>query len=386
MYSNFRPAMMLIAACLVMALGITRCQGDSASDPEGAPSTAEVATLEVYNTIVSYEGGILANPAAVKYDGDSLLYVYDVEKKQVLALNENVEITHEFGGEGRGPGEVLWFNNIYLNSDYLYIVDPVQFRIIRYSLDGEVEGSLDYGQKGSQSLPPPAPQSLIPRAKNITNKPFVTASGNVLLPATGPREDFSSLYTLADWEGNALAEIGDIPEGSAFVLDYKQYQATVDDQKVPAFYKPNVFPVNDYTNSDEFYFIYTAFPKIAKYNSTGEKLWEEEIPATTELESFFAHFFDVSERMSGKERIGLDTYVSGVSSKSGYLYLVLGKYGFVETSNDLWIHEFTNEGELNQRFRLISEDVNLVSIFDIDFANQRIFVVTEGAEIRAYPF
>ena len=39
------------------------------------------------------------------------------------------------------------------------------------------------------ALPPPAPQSLIPRAKIITNEPFVTTSGNALLPAIWLRED-----------------------------------------------------------------------------------------------------------------------------------------------------------------------------------------------------
>lgn len=386
MYCTIRPGTLLFAACLVMAFGIIGCQGDSASDNDGAPSTAEVATLEEYNTVVSYEDGILANPAAMKYDGDSLLYVYDVEKKQVLALNENGETAREFGGEGRGPGEVLWFNNIYLNSDYLYIVDPVQFRIIRYTLDGEVDSPLDYGQKGSLSMPPPGPQPGTPRAKNITNKPFVTANGNVLLPAIGPEKDFNSLYTLADWEGKELAEIGEIPEGSAFVLDYKQYQAAVNEREVPAYYKPNVFPVNDGASHDELYFIYTAFPKVMKYNTSGKKLWERDVPETTELDSVFTHFYEVSGRMSGKSRIGLDTYVSGVSSEKGRLYLVVGKNGIVEVSNNLWIHEFTKKGELSRRFQLVSEDVNLAAIFDIDFANQRIFVVTEEAEIRAYPF
>jgi hypothetical protein len=266
------------------------------------------------------------------------------------------------------------------------MVDRVQFRIARFTLDGELDATLDYGQRGSQSMPPPAPQSLVPRPKDITNQPFITSSGQAMVSAITPGEDFNKLYTLAEWEGDSISNLGDIPNGSTFVLDYEEYQATVDKREVPAYYKPNVFPVNDYANNDEFYFIYTAFPKIVKYNTSGEKLWEEAIPETTELDSFFTHFFDVSERMSGKERIGLDTYVSGVSSKSGYLYLVLGKYGFVEASNDLWIHEFTDNGELSRRFRLVSEDVNLAAIFDIDFANQQIFVVTEEAEIRVYPF
>lgn len=383
MYSNIRQWMSPAMACMVI-ISIIGCQNESASD--STSSGGEVVELKDYKTVVSYEDGILANPAAMKYDGDSLLYVYDFEHKQVLALNENGETTREFGGEGRGPGEVLWFNNIYLNDDYFYIVDPVQFRIIKYSLDGEVEGSLDYGQKGSQSMPPPPPQSLIPRAKNITNKPFVTASGDVLLLAIRPKEEVSRLYILVDWEGKELAEIGDIPEGSAFVLEGEQYQSAVNDREVPAYYKPRVFPVNDQANNDELYFIYTAFPKIVKYDTSGEKIWEQAVPETTELDSIYTHFYEKSEQLRDGGRVALNTYMSGVSSENGLLYLVLGKSGFADESNDLWIHEFTNKGELSRRFRLVSEDVNLAAIFDIDFANQRIFTVTEEAEIRAYEF
>ncbi|GAA5521052.1 6-bladed beta-propeller [Aliifodinibius salicampi] len=382
MYSNIRQEIFFVL--VYMVISIIGCQSESASD--STSSGGEVVELKDYKTVVSYKDGILANPAAMKYDGDSLLYIYDFEHKQVLALNKNGETTREFGGEGRGPGEVIWFNNIYLNDDYFYIVDPVQFRIIKYSLDGEVEGSLDYGQKGSQSMPPPPPQSLISRAKNITNEPFVTASGDVLLPAIRQKEEVSSLYTLVDWEGKELTKIGDIPEGSVFVLDGEQYRDAINEREVPGYYKPRVFPVNDQANNDELYFIYTAFPKIVKYNTSGKKLWEQAVPETIELDSVYTLFYEKSEGLREGGTVALNTYMSGVSSENGLLYLVLGKYGFEEASNDLWIHEFTNNGELRRRFRLILEDVNLAAIFDIDFANQQMFTVTEEAEIRAYGF
>ncbi|MCW9708193.1 6-bladed beta-propeller [Fodinibius salsisoli] len=379
MYSNIRLEMIFAVAC--MLIGIFGCQGmpDSSSD-------IEIVELKDYDTIASYEEGTLINPAILRYDGDSLLYVYDVKKKQVLALDQNGQFIREFGGQGRGPGEFLLVNNFYLNNDYLYIVDQLQFRIASFTLDGELDATLDYGQKGSQSMPPPAPQSLIPRPKDIANQPFVTSSGQVMVSAIAPGEDFNKLYTLVDWQGNQKAEIGDIPDGSTFVLDYEQYQATVDEGEVPAYYRPNVFPVNDRSNHNEFYFIYTAFPKIVKYHTSGEKTWEQDVPNTAEMDSIFTHFYEVSADMSGKNRIGLDTYLSGVTNEDGDLYLVVGKNGMMDSSNDLWIHEFTNEGELNQRIRLVSEEVNLVPIFDIDFNSQRIFVVTEEAEIRAYEF
>ena len=163
------------------------CQKKSA---DNAFLDAEVVELEEFDTIVSYEDGTLANPSAIRYDGDSLLYVYDAEKYQVLALDGSGQIVRKYGGQCRGPGEFLSVSSFYLTDNYLYIVDLLQFQIKKYTLDGEVNGSLDYGKKSFQPLLPPAPQSLIQRAKIITNEPFVTTSGNVLLPAIQLREDY----------------------------------------------------------------------------------------------------------------------------------------------------------------------------------------------------
>jgi sugar lactone lactonase YvrE len=69
-----------------------------------------------------------------------------------------------------------------------------------------------------------------------------------------------------------------------------------------------------------------------------------------------------------------------VSSPDGNLYLAL------TTSNSLWIHRFNPNGELTRRYRMESDEVGLLAIFDIDFNEDRIFVVTEESEIRVYHF
>ena len=80
-------------------------------------------------------------------------------------------------------------------------------------------------------------------------------------------------------------------------------------------------------------------------------------------------------------QVNLRVYTSGVSSPEGSLFLATYAY----PGSPLWIHQYNGSGELTQRFKLVSE-VELYPIFDIDFADQRIFVVTEDAEILAYSF
>src|SRR5699024_9272159 len=309
-------------------------------------SNAEITELKEYTTFVSYSENTLINPLLLRYGSNEHLYIYDDGKNHVLELDDQGTVLRTYGGAGHGPGEFLLINNIFLNGNYLYVVDQVQYRIIRFTLDGELDSSMNYGREGDlQALPPPAPQTLVPRAKDINNQPFVMQTGNVLLPAAGPGDSLASPYRLVDWEGKGISNIGNIPEGGALRMDTENYRAAISEQKIPALYKSNVFPVSDPANSDEFYFIYPAGPKIAKYTAAGKKRWQQGIPLTTELDSVYTHSFEISRELPGNGRVGLNTYVTGVANREGRLYLALGKYSSSSTSKNLWIHEFTDQGK-----------------------------------------
>jgi hypothetical protein len=351
--------------------------------PDGPSSDANVVALEDYSTIVSYEQGALTNPNILRYGGNSHLFVYDAGKSQVIELDSSGTIVNEFGRQGRGPGEFISVNNIFLNNEYLYAIDQIQLRISRFRLNGDLESTMNYGDKNSQA-PPPPPLSPVPRAKIINNQPSVSLDGNVLLSAISPDSSSTSLYKLVNWNGDPVSDIGFVPEGSEFILDYDKYISAVANKKIPAYYRPHAFPVSDPANYDEFYFIYNAVLKIVKYDTTGSKRWEMDIPETPELDSLTTYFYQVSEKMSNNNRIALKTYVSGIGSEDGHLYLALAKYR--NSSPAVWIHQFDTKGNLVRRYKLISKEANLVPIFAIDSMGQRIFVVTEEGEIRAYSF
>ncbi|MDZ7715109.1 MAG: hypothetical protein U5J95_02735 [Balneolaceae bacterium] len=346
--------------------------------------------LDEYQTLVSYEENILSNPQILRYDKNSSnLFIYDAKKKKVLELDNNGSVCKRIRTERTRRGEFLRVDNIFLVNNFLYVVDGVQFRITKFALNGELVGSLNYGKDKPQTLPPPAPLPLEPRAKNINNKPAMTAQGNVLQSNFHPNDHFNALYSLYDWQGRKQADIGEIPEGSSFALDFDRYQASIEKREVPAYYRSYTFPVIDRANEDEIFLIYSAFPRIAKYNTAGKKLWETDISESLELDSLTDYFYKYSEKSLKKgrpTRIGLRKYISGISDLNGHLYLALGKYYFTNFPNRLWIHEFDSNGKLIRRYKVKSKDVNLPSIFDIDFSGKRIFVVTKEAEVRVYPF
>jgi hypothetical protein len=190
--------------------------------------SVEIKKLHEYDKIVTNQDAELANPTNLRYNSeDSLLFVYDGGQHKVLKLNTEGQVVDKFGMRGRGPGEFLKVKNIFLTDNNLYTVDPLQFRITQFSLEGGETQTLNYGNGNLQSMPPPAPQSLEPRAQDINNQPVITLNGNVLLPNIQLDNDIKKLYRLIEWKNKQISEIGDIPNGSLFTLDYDKYKSTI---------------------------------------------------------------------------------------------------------------------------------------------------------------
>ncbi|TYP95567.1 6-bladed beta-propeller protein [Fodinibius salinus] len=362
----------------------------SNTSPSGNSSTdAEIVELKKYETIVSYKEHKLSNPQIIRINNNnSHLFIYDAAELTVFEFNNKGDIINEYGKQGRGPGEFLNVNNIFLTNDYLYVIDPLQFRITRFKIGGNLVGTMNYGRENRQSLPPPAPLPLEPRAKNINNQPAITENDHVLLSNIYPGDSFDMLYSLVDWGGDRLGKIGDIPKDSDFSLDYDAYSTSIEQREIPNYYRPHAFPISNQGKGNEIYIVYSAFPKIAKYEMSGKKIWETNTPESPELDSLTTNFFEKSENIleKGRGRVALNKYVSGISGPDGHLYLGIGKNYFAQPLNRLWIHEFDSKGDLVRRYKLESKNINLSSIFDINFSERRIFAVTEKAEIRAYPF
>ena len=375
-----------IWAIALLFLQVVSCNNVPSS--EKASTNLDLIKVENYKTLVSYKEGIFTNPQIIRYGPNYNFFVYDARSKKVIELDKNGDVVNKYGGKGRGPGEFLKVNNIFLTNKYLYVSDPLQWRITRFQIDGDLAGTMNYGEDNRQSSPPPAPLPLEPRAKDINNQPSVMGNDNVLLSNVQANENIQSLYRLIRWDGDSIAEIGQVPSKSSFRFDFNNYRRSIENRQIPPYYKANVFPINDRSNHNFVYLLYNSIPKIEKYRTSGDKIWETNIPSTPEMDSLNNHYFGKTEELlnEGKGRVRLKKYVSARSGTNGHLYLALGKYYFSDPSNMLWIHEVTSKGELIRKYKVVSEEVNLPSIFDIDIKNRRLFVITGKASIRIYSF
>lgn len=344
----------------------------------------EVVELDDYETIVSFEDKLLATPVSLNFDGASSLFVYDLSESTVLELDLEGNIIQEIGRRGRGPGEFRILNNIYIQDDALYFIDAGQYLIHKYNRNGEHLASLDYGELGyisSAPMPPVNVNQVI--ASDLTHQPHITGTEELLLYAAFIHETPDHLFDIVNWQGDVQNGVGKIPEGSVFEFQEDAYRRAIADGNIPNIDKLNAFPVNDRSNPNEVFIIYSATAGISKYSMSGDLLWEQEAPGVEELDSVKVNLFKTMGRLSRGSRMIFNQYLAGRSTPDGDLYLATNSNPVSNTP--LWIHQFNPNGELAGRFKIIS-DVAVPPVFDIDHINRRIFVVTEEAEIRAYGF
>lgn len=347
-----------------------------------------LTTLVLNETVVSLDDEILSSPTVIKHIGSDSLLVYDVSIKKIFVLaNDNKSIL-EISRHGRGPGEFQYVSAIHFHNEQLHLVDIAQRLIHRFKLNGEYVGSFDTGENKSIGYPPlpPLPSDIISSLdsgflSNVTNQPHVLFDGRILLPAD---RSTGTLYRLIDSNGEIAAELGEVPDESSFTLDYNTIRQAIADETIPAILRSNTFVVNDASRPNEIFVVFNAVGEIAKYEvTTGQKLWSKSTPMTIEIDTLTQHYFSAMNALL-KLTDGVSIhrkYLGGISGPNGELYLTA--YNF--TDKQLWIHKFNGFGVMEMRYRMDSE-VHLLPIADIDFENQRVFVLTEDSEIRTYAF
>lgn len=368
----------VLVCCIVLG-----CQSE-----ETTLVDVEVVQLDQYETIVSFETGELANPAILKYDGESGLIVFDAGLNKVLGLDGRGNIVAEYGSSGHGPGEFQHVNNLFLTEEYLYLFDRIGHFIHKYNRQGYYISTLemDMYEKLYMPMPPPLPSDLVSamddgHGAELNSQPYITSQGYVLRP---PDEPGPTVFELQDWEGNFISRIGEVPERGHFELDMDDYKTAVSNREVPAIFQSYAFPVTNKSASDELFVVYSAASIIAKYNTAGERLWQADIPLFPELRSVANHYYETMEQVLDiTEAVSLfRKYTTGVSDENGNLYLITNR----DQNHRLWVHKFSAHGELVRRYELTPEVEFKPDVFDIDFLGRRMFLVTEEAEIRAYSF
>ena len=387
---NKRPFSILVLFGLLIISFLTAC-GEQAL--ENAEATGiEAKELRDYDRLNSENELMLGVPVRIKHDHHTgHLFIQDVALWAVIELDEQNNEIRRYGSRGRGPGELQSLDDFFITKEHLFIVDGSRFLIHKYSLgDGQFISSLNYGElllertNDSENGIPLPPQ---PPLTSDNNRPFVTLNETILLP-THANGEF--LYRAVNWQGEKVGGIGEIPEGYADFSDDAEVRMALQNKTVPAHELALAFPVNDPSNHNEIYLVYSAIPKIAKYDLSGNKVWEQAIPSTPEVDSLMADLSDVLDTRPnhGVSLLPVKKYMTGRCNRQGEVFLFT--YTNMDTPHTprrpMWIHQFDSGGTLMYRYKIIS-DTDLFYYPGIDFENRRIFTPAfNESDIRIYPF
>lgn len=368
--------------CFILLLGLTAaCSSESSSTNNAA---GEAIVLNEFQTVISREDTLMGMPVMLKYEESTdHLFVYDINQRKVFEMDSRGSEIAEYGGKGRGPGELLSLGNFFVTDNYVYILDPQQFFIQKYNRSGEVVSTLDYSKllvkEDTDSHRPPPPQPVL---NDVNNKPFVTLNGNLLIPIYRQGE---SLFKLVTWEGTHLANIGEIPEPYLTSAGEEQTKAAYENREVPARDMYRAFPVNDPANPGELFIVYSAIPKIAKYDTSGQKLWERAVPDTPELDALAGQYYNYAEERPGVFK-PIIKYVFGMAGPAGDLYVGAMTGALLPGEFPLWMHYFNASGELLNRYK-IAADSTLWYYPAVDVSGRRIFVAPQNdVVVESYSF
>lgn len=345
-------------------------------------------TLSEYSTVVSNEDFLIGVPSIIRIVDSESILIYDSSTRLVYELDLNNKSKQTVGREGRGPGEYQRVQNFFTESDSIYIIDNSQQLIHKYGT-GEISGfisSFNYrlGQTPNTPPPPPLPPLDLPYVDtgpigSFNNQPHITSDGKVLIYDWQPE----ALYRLHDWHGNYVTSLGEEYDGITFDINYNQLKTEIENKQIPSFFESYTFIVNDRSKPDEYFMIHSANPRIVKYNSSGDKLWNVPVTDVAELDQISNDYFETMEEILKitDTLLSLRIYSSGVGVENGDLFLSTYSYPGVP----LWIHHFDNNGTLQNRFKIESE-TELYPVFDVDISSRNILIPTEDGDIRAYSF
>lgn len=379
-----RAALFLLLACAAAG-----CQADGPSGQTAGETAVEPLVLEEYGVAVTDENILLDAPVFLRTDPSTgNLFVYEGGSKEVLEIDEENNPAGTYGGSGRGPGEIQLARNMFVTGGYLYVYDPDRFFIYRYERGGTEIASYNYGTPAETRNPgePPRPRRPV-HTTDIHNEWAVTLSGDILKPIHASGE---YLYERLDWQGNSLSRIGQLPAGYRPSMETEAYRQALEKGEPPARDLHRAFPVNDRSDPSELFMVYSAIPKIAKYDTSGRLLWEKQIPRLPEIDSLLVgNHLEYTTATDFQVKIPLLKYHWGFSGPGGELYLVISSIHMpAKEPFSPWIHRFGPDGELIGRYTFsLGEEEFLLPYAAVGTGSPRFLLVSlTESTIRSYPF
>jgi len=346
--------------------------------------------LTEYKTLLSYEENVLGDPAIIRYVEDAGLYIYDQASATIVLIDDEFgEIINNFGRSGQGPGEFIRVTNLFFSEEYLFAVDVGRFLIHQYDVSGNFISSFEFLPPSNMVPPPPPLPPLGGYKEEFVNllrefepghSPYVLPNKTIILRST---DSDQHIFKLSDWERTEEGDFVKTPEEFRTSNDIGVYRREVSGRETPSNSKFDNFIVIDKSNDSGVFLVYSSISKIAKYQIEQGKEWDTEVEYIPEFDSIQRFYFETAEEILGITDMFLPhkVYWSGSSDCKGQLYL--STFSYNSKGKELLIHQFSPKGELMDRYQFKGGDI-LMPVFDVDCDGEKLFFVSENAEVVSY--
>ncbi len=244
------PYKYLLFTCIIlMIIGCSQTQDDSSKQPD----KVTMVSVDTLFTFTDFETHNIAQPTELAILENGSVAIVDFDQKQVSLVSKLGDLITSFGREGRGPGEFIRIDNLFVTDDVIHVIDTNLNMISKFDTEGNFINGHAYKSA-----------AILKEVSAIDRTKYIIATGGV----------DSTLLSVTDFNTDSTFYFG-TPKGESIeVVDFQESLNQLKNGEIPGLYK-NMVTLR--TDNDHIYAFLNAYSILQKYDQNGKLVWEQKI-------------------------------------------------------------------------------------------------------------
>ena len=244
------PYKYLLFTCIIlMIIGCSQNQDDSSKQPD----KITMVSVDTLFTFTDFETHNIAQPTEIAILENGSMAIVDFDQKQISLVSKSGDLITTFGREGRGPGEFIRIDNLFVTDDVIHVIDTNQNMISKF----DTEGNFIKGHTYKSA-------AILKEVTAIGSTKYVIATGGI----------DSTLLSVTDFKTDSNFYFG-TPKGESIeVVNLQESLNQLKNGEIPDLFK-NMVTLR--TDHDHIYAFLNSYSILQKYDFNGNLIWEKNI-------------------------------------------------------------------------------------------------------------